>query len=139
MTINYGGRFDQSYQYLNEYQFSPRINAVYELDQATKVHAGYARYFTPPPLELEQSGNPNIYNNTTAALEVVENSPAKAERADYFDLGVTHDFLPELHAGLDSYYKTAHDQLDEGQFGSAPIFVPFNYKYGKVDGIELIN
>lgn len=136
LTINWGGRFDQSYQYLNEYQFSPRINAVYEVDQSTKLHGGYARYFTPPPLELEQSGNPNIYNNTTAALEVMESSPAKAERADYFDLGITHDFSPEFHACFDGYYKIAHDQLDEGQFGAAPIFVPFNYKYGKVDGIE---
>jgi len=136
LTINFGGRFDQSYQYLNEYQFSPRINAVYVIDQATKVHGGYARYFTPPPLELEQSGNPDIYNNTTAALPVTQNSPAKAERADYFDLGLTHDFSSEFHAGIDGYYKTAHDQLDEGQFGAAPIFVPFNYKYGTVDGIE---
>ena len=67
LTLNYGGRFDQSYQYLNEYQFSPRINAVYEVDQATKVHAGYARYFTPPPLELEQNVNPAIFDNTTNA------------------------------------------------------------------------
>ena len=37
---------------------------------------------------------------------------------------------------MDGYYKTARNQLDEGQFGAAPIFVPFNYKYGKVDGVE---
>lgn len=136
LTLNWGGRFDQSYQYINEYQFSPRINAVYEIDQATKVHGGYARYFTPPPLEEEQGGNPNIYNGTTAALTSTENSPIRAERANYFDLGMTHDFSPEFHTGIDGYYKLAHNQLDEGQFGAAPIFVPFNYKEGKVDGIE---
>src|ERR1019366_10115445 len=27
--------------------------------------------------------------------------------------------------------------IDEGQFGPAPIFTPFNYKKGKVSGIEL--
>jgi hypothetical protein len=137
LTLNWGGRFDQSYQYLNEYQFSPRINAVYEVDGSTKVHAGYARYFTPPPLELEQNANPAIFDNTTNAAEVDVNSPAKAERANYYDAGVTHNFSPALQVGLDSYYKTAVNQLDDGQFGAAPIVTPFNYKQGRVYGNEL--
>ena len=137
LTLNYGGRFDQSYQYLKEYQFSPRINAVYEVDRDTKVHAGYARYFTPPPLELEQNANPAIFDNTTNAVEIDQNSPAKAERANYYDLGVTHNFSPELQAGWDNYYKTAVDQLDDGQFGAAPIVTPFNYSKGQVGGSEL--
>jgi outer membrane receptor for ferrienterochelin and colicin len=137
LTINFGGRFDQSYQYLNEYQFSPRVNAVYEVDQATKIHAGYARYFTPPPLELQQNINPAIFDNTTNAAQIDINSPAKAERAHYFDVGVTHNFMPELQVGLDSYYKIAAHQLDDGQFGAAPIVTPFNYKKGKVYGTEL--
>ncbi len=137
MTINFGGRFDQSYQYLNECQFSPRINAVYEVDKDTKVHAGYARYFTPPPLELEQNANPAIFDNTSNAAQIDENSPAKAERANYYDAGVTHHFLPGLDVGLDSYYKTAVNQLDDGQFGAAPIVTPFNYKKGRVYGTEL--
>jgi outer membrane receptor protein involved in Fe transport len=137
LTINYGARFDQSYQYLNESQLSPRINAVYEFDPATKVHAGYARYFTPPPLEEQQNFNPSIFNNTTNATAVVTNSPDLAERANYYDAGITHNFLPGLQAGLDGYFKTAVDQLDDGQFNAAPIVTPFNYKYGQVSGIEL--
>jgi len=147
LTINFGGRFDQSYQYLNEYQFSPRVNAVYEVNESTKVHAGYARYFTPPPLELEQNANPAIFDNTSNAASVDENSPTKAERANYYDAGVTHNFLfaspagpatgGELQVGLDSYYKTAVNQLDDGQFGAAPIVTPFNYKKGRVYGTEL--
>ncbi len=137
LTINFGGRFDQSYQYLNEYQFSPRINAVYKVDKDTTVHGGYSRYFTPPPLELEQGGDPHLYDNTSNALEVTDSSPVKAERANYFDAGITHDFSPELHIGLDGYYKDAHNQLDEGQFGAAPIFVPFNFEKGRVYGSEL--
>ena len=137
LTFNYGGRFDQSYAYLNEYQFSPRINAVYEVDQATKVHAGYARYFTPPSLELEQNVNPAIYNYTTGAAEITQNSPTKAERSNYYDVGVTHNFSSELQVGWDNYYKTAVNQLDDGTFGAAPIVTPFNYKLGQVGGSEL--
>ena len=39
--------------------------------------------------------------------------------------------------GVDGYYKIAHDQLDEGQFGSAVIFSPFNYRVGEVMGVEV--
>ncbi len=88
-------------------QFSPRINAVYEVDQATKVHAGYARYFTPPPLELAQNINPAIFDSTTNAAEIDQNSPTKAERSNYYDVGITHNFSPELQVGWDNYYKTA--------------------------------
>src|ERR1700753_4129286 len=109
-------------------KFCPRVNAVYQLNEATKMHVGYARYFTPPPLELEQNTNPAIFDNTTNAAQVDVNSSAKAERAHYFDAGVTHNFLPELQVGLDSYYKMAKNQLDDGQFGAAPIVTPFNYE-----------
>jgi len=136
LTINYGVRFDQSYQYLNEYQFSPRINAVYDVDPATKVHVGYARYFTPPPLEEQQNFNPAIFNNTTNQTAITTNSPDLAERANYYDAGITHDFSPQFEAGLDGYFKTAIDQLDDGQFNAAPIVTPFNYKYGQVSGVE---
>jgi len=137
LTLNYGGRFDQSYQYLHETQFSPRVNVVYEVDPATKLHVGYARYFTPPPLELQQNFNPAVFDNTTNAAQIDLNSPSKAERSNYYDLGVIHHFLPELQVGVDGYYKTALNQLDDGQFGSAPINTPFNYKKGKVNGVEL--
>jgi len=137
LTINYGARFDQSYQYLNESQLSPRINAVYEVDGATKVHAGYARYFTPPPLEEQQNFNPAIFNNTTNSTAITTNSPDLSERANYYDAGITHTFSPEFEAGLDGYFKTAVDQLDDGQFNAAPIVTPFNYKYGQVSGVEL--
>jgi len=137
LTLNYGGRFDQSYQYLNEYQFSPRANAVYDVDQATKVHAGYARYFTPPPLELAQNINPAIFDGTTNQAEIDQNLPTKAERSNYYDLGVAHNFSPELQVGWDNYYKAATHQLDDGQFGAAPIITPFNYSKGQVGGSEL--
>jgi outer membrane receptor protein involved in Fe transport len=41
-----------------------------------------------------------------------------------------------LEVGLDAYYKIARNLLDEGQFGQALIFTPFNYKTGTIRGIE---
>ena len=56
LTINFGGRLDFVNAFADENQLSPRINIVYEPLKGTAFHAGYARYFTPPPLEnVEQS------------------------------------------------------------------------------------
>jgi outer membrane receptor protein involved in Fe transport len=136
LTINFGVRFDGSNAFINEYQFSPRLNIVYKPTDQTTLHAGYARYFTPPPLELINNETVTEFNNTTNASEITESSPVKSERAHYFDLGVSHQFLPGLQMGLDGYLKLAKNQLDDGQFGSALIFSPFNYLHGQVYGGE---
>src|SRR5437868_5418811 len=51
LTINFGGRFDVADDTLTESQFSPRVSIVYTPWAPTSFHIGYARYFTPPPLE----------------------------------------------------------------------------------------
>ena len=48
LTLNTGLRFDQLYQYVDANQLSPRVALVYKPFDGTTVHAGYARYFTPP-------------------------------------------------------------------------------------------
>ena len=137
LTLNYGARADVSRAYLNEGQLSPRLNVVYQLGKSTSVHAGYARYFTPPPLELVQASSLGLFAGTTNAPTVTTSSPVRAERAHYFDIGLAHQFTPALAITLDGYAKRASDLLDEGQFGQALIFSPFNYRRGRVDGTEL--
>ena len=39
--------------------------------------------------------------------------------------------------GLDGYYKTAQNQLDDGLFGQTLILSAFNYEKGRVYGLEL--
>jgi outer membrane receptor for ferrienterochelin and colicin len=137
LTINYGARADLSQAYLTEGQLSPRVNLVYELGAGSTVHAGYSRYFTPPPLELVKPDDVAQFAGTTNASAVQASSPVRSERAHYFDTGVSHQFSPSFTATLDAYYKRATDQLDEGQFGQALIFSPFNYQHGQVYGAEL--
>lgn len=136
LTLNFGGRFDVVNAYTNENQLSPRINLVYEATDSTTLHAGYARYFTPPPLELVQQTSISKFSGTTNAAEVTASSPVRAESAHYFDAGITQKFGEHLSMGLDGYYKRAHNQLDEGQFGAALVFSPFNYREGEVYGVE---
>ena len=47
-----GARFDAfDASFDNEDQLSPRVNLIYKPTDSTTLHAGYARYFTPPPVE----------------------------------------------------------------------------------------
>ena len=136
LTVNYGLRYDISSAFLYEAQLDPRINLVYELTASSSLHAGYARYFTPPPPELVNRATLAKFANTTNAPEVVQNSDIRSESAHYFDVGISSKILPGLQVGVDAYYKSAKNQLDSGQFGQALILSPFNYANGRVYGIE---
>ncbi|HEY3762570.1 MAG TPA: TonB-dependent receptor [Verrucomicrobiae bacterium] len=137
LTLNYGARFDVfSSTTDHQNQPSPRANLIYQPTDSTTFHAGYARYFTPPPQETVPAGNLAAFNNTSGAQGYTQDSPVKAERANYFDAGVSQKILPGLTAGVDGYYKKASNQLDDGFFGQSLILSSFNYSEGRIYGVE---
>ena len=136
LTINFGGRFDVVDAFSHENQLSPRLNVVYTPSAWTTLHAGYARYFTPPPLENVDQSTITKFIGTTNEPAVKLNSPVTSERAHYFDVGATQKITDGFNIGLDGYYKSSHSTLDEGQFGQALILSSFNYKRGEVYGAE---
>jgi hypothetical protein len=144
LTLNSGLRFDQMWQYVDANQLSPRIAAVYKPLDGTVFHAGYARYFTPPPQAVGAPENYALFNGTVAAAQVTPQtvpgliiSPSLPERSHYFDAGVTQVLAPGLDAGLTAYYKIAKDLIDDGQFGQAYTLTAFNYAKGENEGLEL--
>jgi outer membrane receptor protein involved in Fe transport len=137
LTMNYGARFDDMEQYVSADQLSPRVGLVYKATDTTTLHAGYARYFTPPPMELVSNADIGGFTNTTNAPAVTQNDPVKPERSHNFDLGATQKLGEHWQVGIDGYYKLVHDLLDEGQFGPALILAPFNYEHGTIYGSEL--
>lgn len=136
VTINGGLRFDGVAEFTTETQVSPRLNVVWKPTDATTLHAGYARYFVPPPFELVGPGVVEQFVGTTAAPEVTQNDPVKAERSNYFDVGVSQVVLPGLTVGVDGYYKISNNLIDEGQFGAPIILTAFNYAHGRQEGLE---
>jgi outer membrane receptor for ferrienterochelin and colicins len=137
LTVNYGLRFDHYSAYSSGSQTSPRVNFVWQLSAATTVHGGYSRYFSPPPFELIAATTISKFAGTTAAPAITADTPAFAERANYYDLGVQQRLLSNsLTLGVDYFYKQAQHLVDEGQFGAPIILTPFNYRYGLIDGIE---
>jgi hypothetical protein len=136
LTINFGGRLDFASTVTDENQLSPRVNVVYTPFAATVFHAGYSRYFTPPPLEFVSPNTIAKFTGTTNQSPVTRDDPVKSERAHYFDAGVTQKIMEGWSAGLDGYYKSAHSQIDDGQFGAARILSAFNYNRGEIYGLE---
>jgi outer membrane receptor protein involved in Fe transport len=137
VTINYGVRFDEYHStYIDENQPSPRINLVYKPTDWTTLHVGYSRFFTPPPLENVPGGNIAAFAGSSGASTVPQDDTVKAERANYFDAGISQKITEHLQLGLDGYYKRARDQLDDGTFDQTLILSSFNYAKGKVEGVE---
>ena len=136
LTLNYGLRLDQVDAFVAENQLSPRLGLVYHALADTTLHAGYARTFTPPPFELIASNSLNKFQGTTAQSAVQLNDQVKSERAHSFDVGVIQRLGDSVQVGVDSYAKLVKNLLDEGQFGSALLFTPFNYQEGRVYGVE---
>ena len=139
LTLNSGLRFDQMVQYVNANQFSPRINLTWKPFDGTTFHAGYARNFTPPQQVLAAPANLALVQNTTQQPAVPLNDPVLPERSNVFDVGVDQKIhaIPGLEAGIDGYYKSARDLLDDGQFGAAYVLTAFNYDRAQNVGVEL--
>jgi outer membrane receptor protein involved in Fe transport len=140
VTINYGARFDEFYSSFDkENQPSPRVNVIYTPTDSTTLHAGYARYFTPPPVEDVPGSSVNKFDGTSNESPDGPNAPdsvVKAERANYFDAGISQKVTKNLTLGVDGFYKTAKNQLDDGLFGQTLVLSAFNYAKGKVYGGE---
>ena len=136
LTMNYGLRADKVDAYVQEGQISPRLGFLWQVTDATTLHAGYARYFTPPPAELISQTDIALFQGTTNQLPTNVNAQTLSERSHYFDAGVSQKIGNDLTVGLDAYYRKVHNLLDEGQFGAALIFSPFNYNQGRVRGVE---
>ena len=137
LTLNAGLRFDQMVQYVDANQLSPRIGLTYTPTDGTTLHAGYARYFTPPSQIEAGPTNIALFQNTTAQSVVTASSPVLPERSHYFDVGITQKIIPGFEMGVDGYYKIARDLLDDGQFGQAYVLRGFNYERATNYGVEV--
>jgi len=136
-TVNYGLRGD-TYSLAGhvESQLSPRLGVVWQATGSTTVHAGYSRYFTPPATEMITTANIAKFDGTTNAVSNPGNATPLAERANYFDVGVSQNISDAWTLGLDGYYRDVRRLQDEGQFGAALVYSTFNYARGRIGGVE---
>ncbi|WP_217433755.1 TonB-dependent receptor [Caulobacter sp. S45] len=137
LILNYGARADDLNSYRDQKQLSPRVNLVWLPTPDTTLHAGYARYFNPPPFELVGTETVSKFQNTTGASTITTDTTPFAERQNYYDVGGQQRLLNRrLTLGVDVFYRKSNELIDEGQFGAPIILTPFNYQNGLIFGQE---
>ncbi len=131
LTMNYGARFDAVNAYVNETQLSPRLGFVYNATETTTIHAGYARYFTPPPLELIAPSTVSKFVNTSAnTFDTTAEDNVKSERSNDFDIGVEQDVTKNFKLGWDNYYKMVKKFARRGPVRRGPGLYAFQLRPG---------
>ena len=100
------------------------MNVVWQADaRSTTVHAGYSRYFTPPPFELVAGGNIAQFADTTAAAAVTQDDTVQRRARQL--LRRRHRpgrCCPACTSASTPTTSRRDDLIDEGQFG-APIIL----------------
>ena len=137
LALNLGLRFDQLYQYVATNQLSPRAALIFHPDPATTLHAGYARYFTPPAQSEAAGSTIGLAAGTTLQPGVPLADPVRPERSHYFDVGADRTLRPGWTIGGDLYLKLATDYIDDGEFGEARVISQLNYARSYSKGAEL--
>jgi outer membrane receptor protein involved in Fe transport len=122
LTLYSGLRFDQIFQYVDANQLSPRVNLTYQPWWATLFHAGFGRYFTPPPQDLgrvfptqlfDGSGTINgmPYSGTTNSAAyngtATNSGSILPERSSVYDAGVVQQLLPQCPSGIGGMFTKA--------------------------------
>ena len=102
VTVNYGARFDE-YSFLRSTTRTSSARAstsIYQPTDSTTLHAGYARYFTPPPVENVPGGdNVAQFDGTSTTRAPVTTDRSGQGRARELFRRRHH---PENHAGIAS-------------------------------------
>ena len=135
LVLNAGVRFDAtqfrfSETFSTDYQFQPRVGLNYMLDESTRFHLFYGRLFQPAPIENLRSAFDRLSGE-------VSTYDIKAEKADFYELGVTRQVFGEQVASFNVFYKNGINFLDDAQLGRTPIAQPFNFTKGYAYGAEL--
>ena len=136
LTINYGLRYDAFRPSIGKPAQPARQRGV-EADRHHHHPCRLCALFLAAALRAGGQPDVALFNNTTAAAPATPTTRRKAERADYFDVGMEQKLFGDWTVGLDSFYKASNNLIDEGQFGAPIILTPFNYAKGRQYGAEL--
>ncbi len=136
LTLNYGVRYDQYGAFDSENQLSPPRQSGVDAD---RHHHGACRLC--PAISRRRRSNwwrapISRCSTTPPPPAITPTTVPKAERADYYDLGMVQKLFEGAQLGVDGFFKASHDLIDEGQFGAPIVLTPFNYQTGRQYGGE---
>jgi hypothetical protein len=137
VTINAGVRYDSTFfsfsgDQSSEFLVQPRIGVSYLSSDQTKFHIFYGKLFQPAPIESLRIQ----FNNTSSSFTPVQGYNIKAEKDDYYEIGVSREFLNQNVATFNLYYRNGVDIIDDDQLLNTSIAQPYNYDQGYAYGAE---
>jgi outer membrane cobalamin receptor len=137
LKLDAGLRLDRLSGFTDHAQLDPTVNLSYNLTGDVALHAGFARYMQVPGFQGFAPDAAALFSGpTTAAVGSGTGNPLTEDDA-YWDAGLTARLNQHFKLSFDSYFELTDHYLDTGQFGSVPIFAPFNYGRGHIWGTEL--
>ncbi len=111
----------------------PRIGLSYLPTDETKLHLFYGKLFQSAPIESLRIE----FNNTSSSFTAPQAYDIKAEKDDYYEAGVSQQFLGNQLASFNIYYRNGINILDDDQLLNTSIAQPYNYQKGYAYGAEL--
>ena len=112
--------------------FQPRVGVEWTVAEGSRLHAFYGKLFQPAPFEnLRQAFVASGGGNSAAPYDV------KAEKDDYYEIGLAQQIGGSHVANFVVYYKDATDMLDDAQLLNTSIAQPYNYAKGYAQGAEV--
>ncbi len=138
LVFNVGIRFDAAQfsfgkDNFSDYFFQPRLGLNYLVSEMTQLHIFYGKLFQPAPIEhLRYQFDPK-----SGALTSLQSYDIKAEKNDYFEIGIAQQVMDSQIAKLNVYYKTGVNILDDAQLLNTSIAQPYNFATGYAYGAEL--
>ncbi len=140
LVLNAGVRFDAtqftfSNLSANDNSLQPRVGLNYMLTDSTKVHVFYGKLFQPAPAENLRD---TIVNQGVGATNGAQLQPydIKAEKDDFYEVGVNQQIGNDHAVSLTGYYKDAKNMLDDAQLANTSIAQPYNFNRGYAYGVE---
>ena len=134
LILNAGLRFDAT-QFIfsdvspEDYEFQPRIGLNFLPTDTTKIHLFYGKLFQPAPIE-------NLRDTFAVFTGNLTPYDIKAEKDDYYEVGVAQQIGDNQVVSVNGYYKNAVNMLDDVQLLNTAVSQPYNFAIGYAYGLE---
>jgi hemoglobin/transferrin/lactoferrin receptor protein len=108
---------------LSEVAVSPKLGAIYKLDDRYSVYAQYARGFRAPPYDSTNFG----FTNRTYGYQILPNANLKSETSDGGEVGLRGRFGATASFQLAGFYNHYNNFIDTTVIGTAGGLQQFQY------------
>ena len=139
-AVDAGIRFDHTSLLVSEYQFSPRIGAVYYFPKSrTALRGSYNRLFMSPQVEnlLLASSEQARALSPFVTPEGRGGAEIRAERQHAFEVGVSQDVGRFLRLDIARWWRRVRNYADPNVFFGTAIIFPNSVAEGEAKGVDV--